>query len=137
MDERDRDGALADRGGDALDVAAANVADGEDAGQAGFEQIRRRAAAARRRAARSSGERSGPVLMNPLASSATQPSSQPVFGTAPVIMNTCRMSRVSTLPVRLSRHANALEMRVAFERDDLGPRAQRDRRDCLRCGGSR
>ena len=37
---------------------------------------------------RSSGDKSGPVLMNPRASSATHPSSQPVFGKAPVIMNT-------------------------------------------------
>ena len=41
MDECYRDRPLADRRGDALDVAAADVADGEDAGQAGFEQVRR------------------------------------------------------------------------------------------------
>src|SRR3984893_1260578 len=43
---------------------------------------------------KSSGDKSGPVLMNPRPSSATHPSSQPVFGTAPVIMNT-RLERRS------------------------------------------
>src|SRR5437588_1636816 len=47
-------------------------------------------------AARTSGERSGPVLMNPRASSATQPWSQAVLGLAPVIENTCRMLCVSS-----------------------------------------
>ena len=41
VNERDRDRAFADRGRDALDVAAAHVADREDAGPARFEQIRR------------------------------------------------------------------------------------------------
>ena len=45
---------------------------------------------------RSSAVRSGPVLMNPFASSATQPRSHAVFGTAPIMMNTagrCRSRR--------------------------------------------
>jgi hypothetical protein len=40
---------------------------------------------------------------------ATKPT---VFGTAPVIMNTCPMSFVSRLPVRLSRHRST--DRVSF-----------------------
>ena len=39
--ELDADGPLADGGGDALHVAAARIADGEDAGKAGLEQMRR------------------------------------------------------------------------------------------------
>src|SRR5229473_2513636 len=42
-----------------------------------------------RAAARSSGVRSHPVLMKPLASSATRPFSQLVLASAPVIRNTC------------------------------------------------
>src|SRR5262245_46483885 len=45
-----------------------------------------------RAAARSSFVRSRPVLMKPLASSATRPFSQPVFASAPVIRNTCLRS---------------------------------------------
>src|ERR1051325_3594717 len=40
MYEGDGDRAFADRGGHAFDVAGADVADGEDARQAGLEQIR-------------------------------------------------------------------------------------------------
>ena len=91
MDERHRDRSFADGRRDALDVAAAHVADGEDAGQAGLEQVRRAGErpSRRREIVR---VRSGPVLMKPFASSATQPSSQCVFGTAPVITKTCLMS---------------------------------------------
>ena len=46
VDERDGDRSFADGRRDALDVAAAHVADREDAGQAGLEQIRRRGPAA-------------------------------------------------------------------------------------------
>ena len=52
-----------------------------------------------RAALRSSGDRSGPVLMKPLASSATQPSSQRVFGSAPVMTNTWLMLCSSICPV--------------------------------------
>src|SRR6266487_4608872 len=55
----------------------------------------------------SSRERSGPVLMNPLSSSTTQPASQRVAGSAPVITNTCPSSRRSTAIVRLSRQRTA------------------------------
>ena len=41
MDERDRDGALADRRCDALDIAAPDVTDREHAGQTGFEKMGR------------------------------------------------------------------------------------------------
>src|SRR4029077_12760207 len=41
MNERDGDRSFADSGCDALDVAAAHVADREDAGTARFEEIRR------------------------------------------------------------------------------------------------
>ena len=40
VDERDRNRAFADGRRDALDVAAPHVSDGEDAGPAGFEQVR-------------------------------------------------------------------------------------------------
>ena len=62
-------------------------------------------ASGQRVAAKSSGDKSVPVLMNPFASSKTQSPSQRVFGTAPVITKTCRTSRVSTLPVRLFRNS--------------------------------
>ena len=41
MDESDRDRALAHRRRDALDIAAAHVADREHSGQTGFEKMRR------------------------------------------------------------------------------------------------
>src|SRR4051794_40171837 len=41
MNEGDSDGALADGGGDALHVSGADIADSEDAGQTGLEQVRR------------------------------------------------------------------------------------------------
>ena len=41
VDERHGDGSLADGGGDALDVAAAHVADRKDSGTARFEQVGR------------------------------------------------------------------------------------------------
>src|SRR2546422_391563 len=56
-----------------------------------------------RAVARSSGNRSGPVLMNPLASRARHLSSQWVLGTAPVMVKTCRIACVSTCPVSPSR----------------------------------
>ena len=73
--EAHRDRALAHGRGDPLDVARAHVADREHPGTARLEQMRapRRAASARRRGPPS--VRSGPVLMKPLPSSATQPSS--------------------------------------------------------------
>jgi hypothetical protein len=37
--EGDRDRSLADAGGHALDAAATDVADREDAGEAGFEKV--------------------------------------------------------------------------------------------------
>jgi hypothetical protein len=41
MDEGDGDRSFAHRRSDALDVSAAHVADGEDAGKAGLEKVRR------------------------------------------------------------------------------------------------
>jgi hypothetical protein len=41
MDERDGDRSFANRGRDALDVAAADIADRKDPGAAGLKQIRR------------------------------------------------------------------------------------------------
>src|SRR5213592_3269087 len=61
-------------------------------------------------AASSSGDRSGPVLMNALASSVRQPPSQRVLGTAPVMVKTCRMPCVSTRPVSLSRQPTRLDV---------------------------
>src|ERR1700740_1120055 len=52
---------------------------------------------------RSSGDRTGPVLMKPLASTARQPSSQLVLGAAPVITNTCRILYSSLCPAALFR----------------------------------
>ena len=64
MDEGNGDRSLADGGGDTFDIAAANIADREHAGQARFEQMRRpRERPMRRR--QILGDRSGPVLMNP------------------------------------------------------------------------
>ena len=126
MDEGDGDCALADGGGDALDVAAAHVADRKDSGTARFEQIGRPVQRPRA-AARSSCERSGPVLMNPLLSRATQPPSQPVFGTAPVMTNTWRMSLVCASPFRLSRQRTCSRCPSPCQCDDLGMRVQDDR----------
>src|SRR3954470_20894192 len=58
-----------------------------------------------RAAARSSAERSGPVLMKPLASRATQFLSQGVLGSAPVITNTCPQGRDSVSSRPWSRHS--------------------------------
>jgi len=52
-----------------------------------------------RAATKSSSERSGPVLIKFFPSSATQPLSQRVAGTAPVMRKTCLMSRASMFPV--------------------------------------
>jgi len=57
-----------------------------------------------RAALRFSGDRSGPVLMKLLVSRARQPLSQPVFGSAPVIKNTCLILCSSVNPVWLFRH---------------------------------
>src|SRR5213082_1438392 len=54
-------------------------------------------------AARSSAERSGPVLMKPRASSARQPWSHAVLGLAPVMEKMWRMPCVSSRPDWLSR----------------------------------
>jgi hypothetical protein len=45
------------------------------------------------------GRTSAPVLMKPFASSARPPRSHSVLGSAPVIINTCWMSRISLTPV--------------------------------------
>src|SRR5574341_309819 len=50
MDESDGNRSLANGGGHALDAAAANIADGEHAGEAGFEKMRRTAERPSRRA---------------------------------------------------------------------------------------
>ena len=105
MDEADGDGAFADGGGDALDVAGANVAHGKNAGKAGFEHLR---AAVERPRRISVGDisvgsvqparlvlrrpRSRPVRMKPLSSIAMQPLSHSVRGDAPAMMNMWRMS---------------------------------------------
>ena len=85
MDRLHHDRALADARGDALDRAGAHVADREDAGARGGE--RRGERAVRARPARCGRSR--------LASSARQPSSQSVFGSAPII--------TKTLPMRARR----------------------------------
>src|ERR1044071_3637360 len=72
--ERDRRGSLPHRGGHSFLVAAADVPGGCGARASGHGA-----------AARSAAVRSGPVLMTPLSSRTTQPSSQLVVGSAPVI----------------------------------------------------
>ena len=54
--------------------------------------------------------------MKPFASSATQPSSQPVLGTAPVMTKTWLMFSVSTAPGLVVPPAHALEAVAALER---------------------
>ena len=137
VDEGDRDRALADRRRDALDVAAAHVADGEHAGQAGFEQVRGARQTASRAAARSSGERSGPVLMKPFASSATQPSSQPVLANRAghdEDVTGCRASRARLTQLSRQRHALESGRRLRGRRSRCGCAARSP--DCPRCGGS-
>ena len=48
VDEVDGDGSFADGGGDAFHVARANIADGENAGKAGFQHLRRSGARGQR-----------------------------------------------------------------------------------------
>jgi hypothetical protein len=75
----------------------------------------------------------GAGLDEPLSSSARHLSSHRVFGTAPVIMNTWRMSASRRTPRRLSRHVDPREMAVAFERGDLVCVSNGDRRRAPRC----
>jgi len=70
-----------------------------------------------------------PVVLNlrtgldeTLCIDATLPRSHSVLGSAPVIMNTCWMSRVSLPPVLALCKSNPLKVRVAFEHFDCGPR---------------
>ena len=105
--------ALADRGGDALDRAAAHVARGEHAGQAGLEQRRLGALLAARRGV-------GPVRTNPLSSSATCPPSQPVYGSAPMKTNSARASILRCSPVRRSSTTSASSALVADQFAHLG-----------------
>ena len=100
VDELHADRALADRRRDALDAAGAHVADREDARAGSSPAGTASARSGQRAAARSSARRSAPVRTKPLSSSATQPSSHCVFGAAPVIRNTCPMSRVPARPAR-------------------------------------
>ena len=79
VDEGDRHAALADRGGDALDRAEAHVAAGEDARDAGLEQVgvarlasRRRSSPRRRRSGRSRARR-GPLRRGSQSVSASAP----------------------------------------------------------------
>ena len=78
-------------------------------------------------AVRSSCDRSGPVLMNPLSSSATQPSSHAGVrhgaGHHEHVPDVVRLDGA----VSVVAPPDALEMPFAFERDDLRVRPQRDR----------
>ena len=130
MDELHADRAFADGRGDALDAARAHVADGEDAVAAGLEAGTAGARAASWRAASSSRVTSVPVLTKPLSSSATQPSSQPVLGSAPVMRKTWRICARLDAAVAAAP-AHALEVLVALEADDLAVRPERDVRVLL------
>ena len=138
MDERDRDRSFAHRRCHALDVArrarrrprtlpgrlVSSRCGGRVSGQCA--------------AVRSSADRSGPVLMNPFASSATQPSSQRVFGigaghdedVTDVVGLDRRRSRL------LRQRTRSRCVVLPSSADDLGVRVAARSQDCPRCGGS-
>ena len=108
VDEADDHGSLADRRGAALDRPGANVADGEDAGNARLEKASAPAA--------------WPVSTKPSSSSATVPLSHSVQGDAPRKRKRNESGRRSP-----SRQRHRLELAVAaVELDDLAPAANRD-----------
>ena len=139
MDERDGDGAFADGGCYAFHVSGSDVADGKNAGHAGFEHQRstRERPLGEIGAAVSVGSgrtvsvppgvsRSRPVRMKPLLSSAMQPRSHSVRGDAPAMMKTWRMSRTDVLPVVLSCQVTRSRCESPSSRHDFGVIVQFD-----------
>ena len=88
VQRRDHLRAFADRGGDALDRAGADVADGEDAAAVGLQRV-------------ASAPISAPVRTKPLASSVTSDcASQSVLGSAPMNRKRWRIGCVISSPLR-------------------------------------
>ena len=102
------DRAFADARGDPLDRAGPDVADGVEPGrEVAYGESAPWPAPA-------------PVTTKPCASSSRQPSTQPVFGSAPIMAKIADTGFLVSAPLCRSLQVTARKRRLAFEGDDLG-----------------